>query len=270
MGIKISEDTKKHILYWDESSGNLILNEYQYTIWNPTSSQYDVSLVSSNIVGSNNFINISTNSQSPIISGYRVNGNTQKAYKLTRATTTFGTTAQNIIGEAIYATSFQCTPNEIIDEIAFNIQSAGSAGTGLAEARLLIYRSKLNANGELIGGDLELDTNINVSTLTTGMKVITGLNHTLSSNTYKDYWYMAIRNYQSGNLSIKCLDNTNVVCTNSSISTLISVENRDMSWYWFVPYTSSTPTSMPQISGVGFSASFVSEYTQIPMIGYSD
>jgi hypothetical protein len=270
MGIKISEDRKKHILYWDEDNGNLILNEYQYTIWNSTSSQYDVSLVSSNIVGSNNFINVSTNNQSPIISGYRVNGNTQKAYKLIRPTTTFATSANNIVGESIYATSFQCTPNQIINEIAFNVQSAGSAGTGLAQARILIYRAKLNANGELIGGDLELDTNVDISTLTTGIKVITGLNHTLSSNTYKDYWYMAIRNYQSGNLSIKCLDNTNVVSTHSSLSTLTVVENRDMTWFWFVPYTSSTPTSMPQISGAGFSASFVSEYTQIPMIGYSD
>lgn len=203
------------------------------------------------------------------IPAYRANVNTQKAYKLIRSITSFSMGTQTINGEAMYVTLFQCNPGQLINEIAFRVNTAGAAGLGLAQCRVLIYRSTLNANGEICGGDLELDTNVNVSTLTVGLKAVSGLNHTLSSNTYKNFWYMAIRNYQTGLLSLKYFSNSNVKCDYSTLSTSTS-EFRDMSWYFQVPWTAATPASLPQVSGSGLiSPSYMLEFSQIPAIGYS-
>ena len=147
--------------------------------------------------------------------------------------------------------------------------TAGAAGMGLAQVRLLIYRAKLNSNGEIVGGDLELDTGVNISTLSTGLKVVSSLNYTLSSNTYRNYWYMTIRNYQTGSLSIKGINNTNIVCDYSTIANSSSTEFRDMTWLWSVPYTNATPSDMPIVSAAGASTTTVAEFSQIPMIGYS-
>ena len=206
-----------------------------------------------------------------VISGYRVLGNTQKAYRLIVPVNNFSSgTTITINGEAIYAAKFFCQPGQVIDEIAMRIMSAGAAGLGLAQIRFLIYRAQLDANGEIVGGALELDTNVNINTLTTGLKVVSGLNHTLSSNTYKDVWFMAIRNYQTGSLSVRGISTSVGTTYYAEISQSTATVNRDMSWYWTCLWNSPTPASMPTVSGTVFpSTTSVIEYNTYIMIGYS-
>lgn len=201
---------------------------------------------------------------------YKLDGNASKTYKFTRATTGTATTANTISGEKIFAQSFYANPGEKINEICFRIMTAGAAGMGLAQVRILIYRTKLNANGEITGGDLELDTNVNINTLTTGLKVVTGLNHTLSSNTYGNKWYMCIRNYQTGTLSIKMFVANSMVTEYGDISLATNTLNRDLCWSWNALWNDPTPASMPATSSGSVSATAVSEYSVgVPAIGYS-
>jgi hypothetical protein len=201
--------------------------------------------------------------------GYNMATNTQKAYRMIRPATSYAAVTIGINGEAIYATKFYATPGSIIDEIAMRVNTAGAAGLGLAAVRFLIYRSKLDANGEIVGGDLELDTGVNMSTLSTGGKVTTGLNHTLSSNTYGDCWFMCIRNYQTGSLQVKAYSNTTVLCDMADVASAAGTIYRDMSWYWTVLWNSPTPASMPTISTGGPTTTSVAEYSQVLFIGYS-
>ena len=147
--------------------------------------------------------------------------------------------------------------------------TAGASGLGLAACRILIYRTKLNSAGNIVAGDLELDTNVNISTLSTGLKVVSGLNHTLSSNTYKDCWFIGIRNYQSGSLSLKLHSNTGTVTWYADISQASTSYTRDMGWYFSCSYTASTPTSMPATSSTTPSINTIAEYSNYIMFGYS-
>jgi hypothetical protein len=200
---------------------------------------------------------------------YRLDGNATKVYKFTHMTNGATTITGNIGGEKIFAQSFYAKPGEKINEICFRIMTAGAAGLGLAAVRILIYRTKLDANGALTGGDLELDTNIDVSTLSAGFKVVTGLNHTLSSNTYGNKWYMCIRNYQSGSLSIKMVNG--IITQYGDLSLATSTLNRDLCWSWVCLWNSPTPASMPMVSSGAQSTTAVSENTTgLPVIGYSN
>ena len=201
---------------------------------------------------------------------YLLDGNATKTYKLTRGTVGTTTATNTISGERIVAQSFYAKPGEKINEICFRIMTAGAAGLGLAQVRLLIYRTKLNANGQVTGGDLELDTNVNINTLTTGLKVVTGLNHTLSSNTYGNKWYMCIRNYQTNSLSIKFYTSTSIVTEYGDISLSTSTLNRDLCWSWLALWNDPTPASIPATSSGSLSSTAISEYTLgVPLIGYS-
>ena len=195
--------------------------------------------------------------------------NTQRPYKLTVGQVQSTSVTGTINGESIYGHKFYCQPGSVIDEIAFRIMTAGASGLGLAACRILIYRSKLNDAGNIIAGNLELDTNINISTLTTGLKVVSGLNHTLSSNTYKDCWFICIRNYQSGSLSLKLHSNTGTVTWYADLSQSSTTYTRDMGWYFRCSYTASTPESMPATSSSTATATTVAAHGDYIMFGYS-
>ena len=204
------------------------------------------------------------------IFGYRVNSATQKAYKTTQTIAGSTMATGTINGESIYCQKFYAHPNEKINEIVFRIMTAGASGLGLAQARILIYRSKLNANNEIIGGDLELDTNVNINTLSTGLKVVTGLNHTLSNNTYKNVWFMCIRNYQSGSLSLKFYTTADIVSKLYDISASSTATERDLGWYFSCLYTSATPASMPVSASTSPSTTAVASTSGLVAIGYSN
>ena len=215
------------------------------------------------IDGINGTLNDST------IGGYLLASNTQRPYKLTVGQVQSTSVTGTINGESIYGHKFYCQPGSVINEIAFRIMTAGASGLGLAACRILIYRSKLNASGNIVAGNLELDTNINISTLSPGLKVVSGLNHTLSSNTYKDCWFICIRNYQSGSLSLKLHSNTGTVTWYADISQSSTTYTRDMGWHFLCPYTASTPASMPATSSTTATATTVAAHGDYIMFGYS-
>jgi hypothetical protein len=203
------------------------------------------------------------------IGGYLLASNTQRPYKLTVGQVQSTSVTGTINGESIYGHKFYCQPGSVIDDIAFRIMTAGASGLGLAACRILIYRSKLNASGNIVAGNLELDTNINISTLSPGLKVVSGLNHTLSSNTYKDCWFICIRNYQSGSLSLKLHSNTGTVTWYADLSQSSTTYARDMGWYFLCPHASATPASMPATSSSTATATTVAAYGDYIMFGYS-
>jgi hypothetical protein len=207
--------------------------------------------------------------QTSVIPGYRRVSNTQKTYRMTRPFTGFTAGTLTVIGESIYTHSFFCEPGSKINEIAFRIQSAGAAGLGLAACRVLIYRSKLNANGEIVGGDLELDTGVNISTLSAGIKVVTGLNHTLSNLTYKDQYFMAFRNFQTGSLSVKSQANGDTMTWYSEISTSGTTMERDNAWYFSAPFANATPAAMPATSSNAFTTTTVAPIDTLIYMGFS-
>ena len=224
---------------------------------------------SNGLNGSSGTSGLSGSLNDSVIGGYLLSSNTQKPYKLTVGQVLSTSTTGTINGESIYGHKFYCQPGSVINEIAFRIMTAGAGGLGLAACRILIYRSKLNAAGNIVAGDLELDTNTNISTLSTGLKVLSGLNYTLSSNTYKDCWFMCIRNYQSGSLSLKLHTNTGTVTWYADISQSSTTYTRDMGWYFLCPYTASTPTSMPATASVSPTTNAVASYGEYIMFGYS-
>jgi hypothetical protein len=139
----------------------------------------------------------------------------------------------------------------------------------LAACRVLIYRSKLNANGEIVGGDLELDTGVNISTLSAGIKVVTGLNHTLSNLTYKDQYFMAFRNFQTGSLSVKSQANGDTMTWYSEISTSGTTMERDNAWYFSAPFANATPAAMPATSSNAFTTTTVAPIDTLIYMGFS-
>jgi len=57
MGLKIGENTRKHVLNWDEDKKSMFLMEFQETTWNTSSQQYDIQLASTYKVGGADYIN---------------------------------------------------------------------------------------------------------------------------------------------------------------------------------------------------------------------
>ena len=226
--------------------------------------------LSATTISATTYYNLPDSELDTKIFGYRVNSAAQKAYKMTQNIAGSTMTTGTINGESIYCQKFYAQPNEKINEIVFRIMTAGAAGLGLAQARILIYRSKLNANNEIIGGDLELDTNVNINTLSTGLKVITGLNYTLSNNTYKNVWFMCIRNYQTGSLSLKFYTTADIVSKLYDISASSSATERDLGWYFSTLYTSATPASMPVSASTSPSTTAVASTSGLVAIGYSN
>lgn len=227
--------------------------------------QVDQLLAASNSSGTSieNSLNTST------IGGYLLNSNTQRPYKLTVGQVQSSSTTGTINGESIYGHKFYCQPGTKINEIAFRIMTAGSAGLGLAQCRVLIYRTKLNSAGNIIIGDLELDTGVSISTLTTGLKVVSNLNHTLSSNTYKDCWFICIRNYQTGSLSLKLHTLAGAVSWYADLSPSSTSYTRDAGWYFSCPYNAATPTTAPAVSAAAPSTTAVASHSEYIMFGYS-
>jgi hypothetical protein len=66
MGTKISENTKKHILEWDENRGDLLLKEYVLTTWNTGTTEYNVELSDTKKVGGGDYANMFDFSSSTI------------------------------------------------------------------------------------------------------------------------------------------------------------------------------------------------------------
>jgi hypothetical protein len=131
-------------------------------------------------------------------------GNTgNKLYKSITPVWNTTATSTTFNGEAIYWTPFYADPGNTINTIVTWVQTAGAAGLGRAQVELSIWRSTVTTGGDLAIGDLEKICG-SYSTLSPGAKILTGLNHTLSTSTYKNIWWMGYRNYQSGSVQLNC------------------------------------------------------------------
>lgn len=86
MGVKISENTKRHVLSWDEDRKDLLLKEYVPTTWNTGTTDYNVELSNTYKVGGSDFADmydttggtITTISSTSVY--YKVNANTNNVH----------------------------------------------------------------------------------------------------------------------------------------------------------------------------------------------
>jgi hypothetical protein len=152
----------------------------------------------------------------------------------------------SFLGSSLWLSLMYATPGSTIDEIVFKLTATMAAGTGTAELRPVIYRAETDANGRIVPGDLELDSGTSVSTSTTGLKIVSGIGHTLSNNT---------------------VENTDDTCWHIDpiswgSSTIIY---RDYSYKWDLAPTDPLPTSL---SGVAHStSSFLNNFSVIFGLG---
>ena len=86
MGTKISENTKRHVLSWDEDRKDLLLKEYVPTTWNTGTTEYNVVLSNTYKVGGGDYGNmfdytgatVTTISSTGVY--YKVNANTTSVF----------------------------------------------------------------------------------------------------------------------------------------------------------------------------------------------
>lgn len=178
-------------------------------------------------------------------------GNTgNKLYKSIRPVWNTSSSSTTFNGEALYWTIFYADPGSAINSVVTWVQTAGAAGLGRAQLELSIWRSTITPQGDIAIGALEKICG-SFSTLSTGAKVLTGINHTLSTSTYKNIWWMGYRNYQSGALSMNCfpLSDTPSEYIDVATSTTIALGK---SFYQNILYTAPYPTgaTSSQLNGV--------------------
>ena len=198
--------------------------------------------------------------------GYFLNS-TQKAYRSYlpyTLTTSLITTAY--AAEIIWYQMFYMNPGSLINEIAMRVNTAGAAGLGSATLSVYIYRSKLNSSGGLIAGDMEKSCG-SFSTLTTGAKIITGINHTLSNNTIDNIWWIAFRNNSTNTISLRSHTATDVPSWYMEFSTSNS-QSKVMGYYQLCPYTSSTPTTLATQSAASATTTVAAALTTPVHVGF--
>jgi hypothetical protein len=173
-----------------------------------------------------------------------------KLYKSISPVWNTASTSTTFNGEAIYWTLFYADPGNTINSIVTWVQTAGAAGLGRAQVELSIWRSTVTTSGDIAVGALEKICG-SYSTLSTGAKVLTGLNHTLSSNTYKNIWWMGYRNYQSGSISLNCFPLSDTKSDYIDVATSTTI-NLAKSFYQNLLYTAAYPTgaTSSQLNGV--------------------
>ena len=179
--------------------------------------------------------------------GYYVNGTT-KPYRMAFPVNTssslgsFGFNSQSINYFPIFISA-----GSTIGSACIYQSSAGSAGLGLAQGELLIYRSELNDSNELVAGALEKSCGT-WNTLSSGLKILAGINHTLSANTINNVWWIAFRNYQTVSLSLKVNPTTDYLSHWASISTASTTLTKAFSFTESVLFNAATPT-LTQVAG---------------------
>jgi hypothetical protein len=175
-------------------------------------------------------------------------GGLGKIYRYTHPVITFSLSANTLnvtpapsTAGVLYYSQFSLAQTSVINEVCMYISAGATAGIGYAWGGLSLWRSKLDANGGIIAGQLEKD--FGTFSSSTGFKTITGINHTLSTDTYNNIWWIAYRNYSSVNVSIIAPINTGSICwygDNSQGTT----QYRDVTWTQQLSHTASYPTQL--------------------------
>ena len=172
---------------------------------------------------------------------FLTSGNTgNKLYKSIKPVWNTSSTSTTFNGEALYWTLFYADPGSVINSVVTWVQTAGAAGMGRAQVELSIWRSTVAPDGNIAVGAIEKICG-SYSTLSTGAKVLTGLNHTLSTSTYKNIWWMGYRNYQSGSISLNCYALSDTPSEYIDVATSTTI-NLGKSFYQNILYTAAYPS----------------------------
>ena len=131
-------------------------------------------------------------------------GNTNDLWRLTYVPDTYGTASSSISNNQLKVVALQLTEGQTIRDFSVYVSSAG--GVGNVEAA--IYKSTIDSNGQLTGGALEASFGTFLVD-TTGQKIITGVDHVLTS-TEEDVYFLAIHNKSGASVGIQAVSSTNL------------------------------------------------------------
>jgi len=131
-------------------------------------------------------------------------GNTNDLWRLTYVPDTYGTASSSISNNQLKVVALQLTEGQTIRDFSVYVSSAG--GVGNVEAA--IYKSTIDSNGQLTGGALEASFGTFLVN-TTGQKIITGVDHVLTS-TEEDVYFLAIHNKSGASVGIQAVSSTNL------------------------------------------------------------
>ena len=131
-------------------------------------------------------------------------GNTNDLWRLTYVPDTYGTASSSISNNQLKVVALQLTEGQTIRDFSVYVSSAG--GVGNVEAA--IYKSTIDSNGQLTGGALEASFGTFLVD-TTGQKIITGIDHVLTS-TEEDVYFLAIHNKSGASVGIQAVSSTNL------------------------------------------------------------
>jgi hypothetical protein len=183
--------------------------------------------------------------------GYKHNGSgsLQKIFRYTHpiisyslASNTLNATPAPSTAGVLYYSQFSLAGTSVINQVCIYINAGATAGIGYAWGGLALYKSKLDATGGIIAGDLEKD--FGTFSSATGLKTITGINHTLSTDTYNNIWWIAFRNYTSAlTLAVVSPLNTASITWYGDMSQG-TTQYRDVTWTQQLAHTAPYPTTL--------------------------
>lgn len=176
-------------------------------------------------------------------------GSSNEQWRLSYVPDTFSTTSTSVPDNQLKIVAMQMQEGMTIGDVTINVVAAG---TGTVD--LVLYKSALDADGNLTGGALEVNFGT-VDISTTGQKIITGANHTLGS-TQDDVYFIGVYNSSGGSFSMQAVSSTNLGGVVAHGSLYASTMYRGYTFH-------KTETSLPStISGLQFTKS-----TDFPTFG---
>jgi len=183
--------------------------------------------------------------------GLRLNTSTgdDEQWRLTYVPDTYATSALNIPDNQLKIVAMQMQEGMTIGDVAIYVTTAGS-GT----VDLVLYKSTVDADGNLTGGALEVNFGT-VDVSTAGQKVITSVNHTLGS-TQDDVYFIGVYNSSGAAFSMQAVNSTNLAGPVTHGSLFGATMYRG---YTFSVGQTSLPST---INGINFSKS-----TDFPIFG---
>jgi hypothetical protein len=178
----------------------------------------------------------------------RGNGDTRYAWRQNVAPV-------GLVSQGAYAGDFILFPvyieeGTVIDEMRIQIENTSTTTSG--EIRLAIYNSNTDSNGNIYADALETSGSITWSTtITSGIKTVTGLNHTLGASAKNIYWVGThIPAYSGGTLAWRAPSaNEYIGMTNYRGQSSISLEGRPLCWYAYYG-SGALPANLPTASSL--------------------
>ena len=124
-------------------------------------------------------------------------------YKMNAISTTFGAGSQTIANNTLSIFPITLAPGQTIKEMAVETTTAT---TPTGNVTLALYKAAVDANGNIIAGELEKNFGT-IDVTTAAVKAITGVNHTLGTTIDSTYW-CAIFNKSGVTVTFRAAGNT--------------------------------------------------------------